>query len=97
MLDLYLIADDQTRPNNTEALPYAGGLEEDIFENLQQKGIINDRFDVYSTFRWGTDLIQQMQQTIQKKNMSRDADVQQLAKLFDVVQKNNCGLMAYGD
>lgn len=91
MLDLYLIADDQTRPNNTEALPYAGGLEEDIFENLQHKGIISERFDVYSTFRWDTDLIQQMQQTIQKKNMLNDPAVQKLLELFNIAQEDNSG------
>ena len=97
MLHLYLLADDQPKPQNSNALPFAGELDETIVENLQDKGIIDERFDVYSTFRWGTDLIDQMRQTIQKKNMGRDADVLELLKLFDIAQKNNCGLMAYGD
>lgn len=97
MLHLYTIPDDQPKPDKANALPLAGELDETIVENLQEKGIIADRFDVYSTFRWGTDLIQQMRQTIQKKNMSRDADVLQLVKLFDIAEKNNCGLLAHGD
>lgn len=97
MLHLYTIPDDQPKPDKANALPSAGELDETIVENLQQKGIIADRFDVYATFRWGTDLIQQMRQTIQKKNMSHDADVQQLVKLFAIAEKNNCGLMCYGD
>jgi hypothetical protein len=97
MLHLYIIPDDQPRPDKASILPLAGELDETIVENLQQKGIIADRFDIYSTFRWGTDLIQQMRQTIQKKNMNRDADVQQLVKLFDIAEKNNCGLLAHGD
>lgn len=97
MLHLYTISDDQPRPDKANTLPLAGELDETIFENLQEKGIIADRFDVYSTFRWGTDLILQMRQTIQKKNMSRDADVQQLEKLFAIAEKNNCGLLARGD
>lgn len=99
MLHLYIIADNQPKPTspNTIPLPLAGELDETIFENLQQKGIIADRFDVYATFRWGTDLIKQMRQTIQKKNMNHDADVQQLVKLFAIAEKNNCGLLARGD
>ena len=76
MLHLYTIPDDQPRPNKANTLPFAGELDETTFENLQEKGIISDRFDVYSTFRWGTALINQMRVTIQKKNMTNDADVQ---------------------
>lgn len=99
MLHLYLLADDQPSPRTLSQtpLPLAGELDETIFENLQEKGIIADRFDVYATFRWGTDLIKQMRQTIQKKNMGHDADVQQLVKLFAIAEKNNCGLLAHGD
>ena len=97
MLHLYTIPDDQPRPNKANTLPFAGELDETTFENLQEKGIISDRFDVYSTFRWGTTLINQMRVTIQKKNMVNDADVQKLLTLFNTAQQSDSGLIAYGD
>jgi hypothetical protein len=99
MLHLYIIADDQPKPTSPSAmpLPFAGELDETTFENLQQKGIISDRFDVYSTFRWDTALINQMRVNIQKKNMTNDADVQKLLTLFNTAQQSNSGLIAYGD
>ncbi|SKC86880.1 hypothetical protein [Ohtaekwangia koreensis] len=99
MLNLYCIADDQPKPRNLNPfpLPYADSMEEETFENLQEKGIISERFDVYSTFRWGTDLIEQMQQTIQNKKLHHDADVRELLKLFNIAKENKSGLIAYGD
>ncbi len=97
MLHLYTIPDDQPKPNKGNTLPFAGELDETTFENLQEKGIISDRFDVYSTFRWGTALINQMRVTIQKKNMTNDADVQKLLTLFNTAQQSDSGLIAYGD
>lgn len=97
MFHLYTIPDDQPRPNKGNTLPFAGSLDETTFENLQEKGIISDRFDVYGIFRWDTALINQMRQAIQKKNMIRDTDVLQLIQLFDIAQKANSGLIAYGD
>jgi hypothetical protein len=61
----------QPRDASLKSLTFAGGLDETTFDNLQRKGIIDDRFDCYSTFRWGTHLIAQIRQIIQKKKMER--------------------------
>jgi len=99
MLDFYLIADDQPRPKDPgkSMLVYAGGLEDDTFHNLQKKGVIDERFDYYSDFRWGTELIEQIKQSIWKKNLERDTDVQKLMELLHIAEENGSGLMAYGD
>ena len=49
MLDFYIIKDDQAKPNYPEqlGLEFAGGLDDKTFENLQNKGIIDKRFDFY--------------------------------------------------
>ena len=43
MLDLYLITDKGTQQ-------HLAGFEEDHFENLKKKGIINLRYDYYKDF-----------------------------------------------
>jgi hypothetical protein len=99
MLDFYIIEDDKAKPSTLgqHNLTYAGGLDDKTFDNLQRKGIIGDRFDYYSNFRWGTQLIEQMRQTIQKKKMEKDSDVQTLVTLLDIAGRQNSGLIAYGD
>lgn len=84
MLDFYLIDDDKQKPNSPGQgnLTYAGGLEDSAFDNLQRKGIIDGRFDHYSTFRWDTNLIKQIQSTIKKKGMEKDSDVFVIGRTF---------------
>jgi hypothetical protein len=99
MLDFYIIEDDKPKPRDPEqmSLTHAGGLDDKTFHNLQKKGIIDQRFDFYSDFRWGTQLVSQMQQTIQRKNMGGDTDVQKLVLLLDLAGQKESGLIAYGD
>lgn len=99
MLDFYIIKDDQSKPNYPEqlGLEFVGGLEYKTFENLQNKGIIDRRFDYYSDFRLGTVLIKQIRQTIIQKQLQADSDVKKLTQLFDSADKNLSGLIAYGD
>ena len=99
MLDFYIIEDDEPKPNDPGrgSLIYAGGLDDMTFDNLQRKGIIDDKFDFYSNFRWGTSLIAQIRQTIQKKNMESDSDVRALVVLLDLAERHESGLIAYGD
>lgn len=99
MLDFYIIEDDKPKPNDPgqSHLTYAGSLDDKTFDNLQKKGIIDDRFDYYSDFRWGTQLIGQVRKTIQNKSMEKDSDVQLLLKLLDIAGRQNNGLIAYGD
>jgi len=99
MLDFYIIEDQRQKPRTPEELgrAYAGGLDDNTFENLQKKGIVDKRFDDYSDFRWGTEMILQIRQTIQKKKMEKDTDVQKLVILFEAAEQQRSGLIAYGD
>lgn len=99
MLDFYIIKDDQPKPNYPEqlGLEFAGGLDNKTFENLQNKGIIDKRFDYYSDFRLGSLLIEQIRQTIIQKQLQADNDVKKLTQLFDTADKKQIGLIAYGD
>ena len=99
MLDFYIIEDDKPKPSNPgqSNLTYAGGLDDRTFYNLKRKGIIDDRFDYYSDFRWGTQLIAQIRKTIQNRKMERDSDVQSLLTLLDFAGRQKSGLIAYGD
>jgi len=99
MLDFYTIKDDQAKPNHPEqlGLEFVGGLDDKTFDNLQNKEIIDRRFDFYSDFRLGTLLIKQIRQTILQKQLQVDIDVKKLTQLFDAADKNQSGLIAYGD
>lgn len=99
MLDFYIIKEDQAKPNHPEklGLEFVGGLDDKTFDNLQNKGIIDRRFDYCSDFRLGTLLIKQIRQTIIQKQLQADNDVKKLTQLFDAADKKKCGLIAYGD
>ena len=99
MLDFYLIKDDKPKPSNPgqSNLTHAGGLDDRTFDRLQRKGIIDDRFDYYSDFRWGTELIKQIRKKIKTKGMEKDSDVQSLLALLDIAGQQNTGLIAYGE
>jgi hypothetical protein len=99
MLDFYIIEDDKPKPSNPgqSNLTYAGGLDDRTFDNLQRKGIIDGRFDYYSDFRWGTELIEQIQKTVQTKRMEKDSDVQSLLVLLEIAGRQKSGLIAYAD
>jgi hypothetical protein len=99
MLNFYIIKDDKSKPNSPgpDNLEYADGLDDRTFANPQRKGIIDDKFDYYSDFRCGTQLIMQIRQIIKNKKMKKDSDVQALAVLLDIAERQDSGLIAYGD
>lgn len=99
MIDFYLINDDQTKPNSPRqgGLRLAGGLDDEIFEHLKQKGVIESRFDPYSSFRWGTSVVKNINQTIIQRQLSTDNDVKNLLTILQLADENQCGLIAYGD
>ena len=97
MLDFYFIPDDQPKPNNPDETNFAGNLDDKTYYNLQKKGIIDERFDFYSDFRWSKVLLQQIYERIEKKQLFSDTDVQQLLHMVDSAIERKCGLMAYGD
>jgi hypothetical protein len=53
MLNFYLIKDEMAKPNSFKqtTLELAGSIDEYVFEDLQHKKLIEDRFDYYSDFR----------------------------------------------
>ena len=54
MLDFYTVKKDQPTPSYPEVagLILIGGLDEKTFNNLQNKGLLERRFQYYSDFRW---------------------------------------------
>jgi hypothetical protein len=98
-MHFYIIKDDQANSNSPRklGLEFVGELDEESFNNLQNKGIIDNRFDYYSDFRFGTILIEQIQQKIIQKQLQADSDVKKLTQLFDSAIKKQSGLIAYGD
>ena len=99
MLDFYIIGDAQAKPSYPEqlGLEFIGKLDCKTFDNLQNKGIIDRRFDFYSDFRLEILLIKQIRQTILEKQLQSDIDVKKLIQLFDIADKKQSGLVAYGD
>ena len=99
MIDFYSIKDEQSKPNDPEegGLEFVGGLDFKTFNNLQNKGILDKRFDYYSDFRLGSLFIQQIRQIILQKQFQADEDVQKLLHLFDIADLKQSGLIVYGD
>ena len=99
MLDFYLIKDDQPNPNDPEqvGLMYAGSLDNKTFNNLQNKGVFDERLDYYSDFRLGTAMIKQIRQSILHRKMEMDSDVIKLLDIFNHADSAESGLIAFGD
>lgn len=97
MLDFYLLSDAESKPKPDELgnLDYAGGLESNIYNRLVRKGIIDSRFDYYSDFRWGNQLIKQIDS--KANDFSGDSDVNKLKEIIDKAINKELGLIAIGD
>lgn len=98
MLDFYLIQDDQAKPNNLEksGIELVGRLDENTFEELQKEGIVDLRFDFYSTFRWDRMFVKQLQVRLESLNKQTDS-TNNLKELLEKASKRQSGLIAYGD
>ena len=99
MLDFYLIKDEEPSPNypSKKALEYIGGLDHKTFYNLQQKGLLDMRFDYYSDFRLSTKTIRQILEKIENENLGSDSDVMKLIKMLEMANRTSNGIIAYGD
>lgn len=97
MLDFYLISDSEGKPKPDKLgnLDYAGGLEPDIYDRLVRKGIIDSRFDYYSDFSWGNQLVKQIES--KANSFNTDSDVIKLKKIIDKAIYKEFGLIAFGD
>lgn len=99
MLDSYIIGDDQAIPDYPEelGLQFVGGVDYGTFTNLQSKGILDKELDYYSDFRLDTVLLKQIQENILQKELQTDTDVIKLIQLFNMANKKDSGLVAFGD
>ncbi|WP_294677153.1 hypothetical protein [uncultured Fluviicola sp.] len=98
MLDFYFIAEEISKPiNEPLGLDFAGDLDNKTFANLQKKGIIDDRFDYYSDFRWSKLILNQIRERIDRKQMHFDTDVIKLLRLINTALETKSDLIAYGD
>jgi len=99
MLDFYLIKDDQPTPSFPEklGLKFAGDLNDKTFYSLQNKGIIDKKLDYYSDFRLDLTAIKKINQNILIKDLQLDIDVKQLSQLLETAEREQSGLIAYGD
>lgn len=99
MLDFYLINDNQSKPSYPEQanLKFVGALDEKTFGNLLDKKVIDSRFDYYSDFRLGISMVKQLLDTISKRKINSDIDIQPFVLILNLAFKNNSGLIAYAD
>jgi hypothetical protein len=99
MLDFYLISDEETKPAYPEkiGLVLAGSLDNETFERLKRKQVIDGRFDYYTDFRWSRALTMQMRSKILQHQLQADSDVQKLLNLLNLADQHNSGLIAYAD
>lgn len=97
MLDFYIIEDSEIKPKPDELknFQYAGGLEIVIFERLIKKGIIDQRFDFYSDFRWSYEFVELI--SSKTKYFDNDYDVNLMRSITDKAKKFKSGLSALSD
>lgn len=99
MLDFYLIPDSQNLSSKGLTLERIGGIEYEMFVELQAAGIIESRLDYYGKFRLGNELIIRKQQQLRQlpaTAVSLGTQVAFLALLQQAAQVH-CGLLAEGD
>lgn len=99
MLDFYLIQDDQSTPDSPEelGLKYVGGIEFEPYKSIQRKGVLEERFQYYSDFRWSSQFISNLIVSINSKNYQSDTDVKLLMEILEDAKMENHGLVAYCD
>ncbi|GAB5564132.1 MAG: hypothetical protein Wins2KO_11950 [Winogradskyella sp.] len=96
MLDFYLINDEQSKPNYPEQLnlEFVSGNDYEAYERLLTKGVIDQRFDFYSDFRWSSHMIKKL---FNKTKEKQDSDFTILNNILRKAMDKNSGLVAYSD
>lgn len=105
MLDFYKIPDETSKPDWPEKinLEWVDGLELNDFDDLKNKGLIAERFDFWTDFRWNRKSTLELYDLILKKYPELREDkltIKSVNKLFNIVDnavKENIGLIAYCD
>ncbi len=96
MLDFYAIHDHQSQPEFPEELnlPIIGSITINSFKSLQQKGIIESKYNFHEDFRW--DSLYVINKLESLKN-SLDTDSIKLCKILVLAAKESAGLIAFCD
>ena len=99
MLDFYIIDDEQSKPSYPEEinLEYIGGLNDRTFEKLKTKGLIEERFDYYTDFRWNSDFVKLKYDSLLNHENQSYSDLRKLFGLVSKAKEIDCGLIAYCD
>lgn len=94
MLSFYFIADNQSNGTSTQALVYAGGIEEEEFEMGQHLGLIESDADYYGRFRWSSAQVSNKLFLLAGCPMRDSTALQEILKQAEAAQ---VGLLAFGD
>lgn len=99
MLDSYLIRDSQNQSSKELILERVGGIEDDLFFQLQAEDIIEPWFDYYSQFRWGNELVARMLLKLQQKpkTTALTKEYKAFILILQTAVDRNYGLMGFGD
>lgn len=99
MLDFHLIHDSQNPSSKGLILKRVGGIEDDLFLQLQHEGIIEPWFDYYSKFRWDKELVARILLELQQQPHTT-ALQEERTNFMAILQKAveaDSGLLGSGD
>ncbi|MDU0368788.1 hypothetical protein ACFPAF_00150 [Hymenobacter endophyticus] len=99
MLDFYLVSDSQNLSSKGLTLERIGGIEYEVFVELQVAGIIEPWLDYYGKFRWGNELVIRKQQQLHRLPAAAVSPGTRaaFAALLQFAVQAHCGLLAEGD
>jgi hypothetical protein len=98
MLDLYLIANSESKLSQPSKREHIGGIEDELFHQLQTGGIIAPWFDYYSTFRWESEIANRILLKLQENHKVvalQKEEIDFINTLLSAVNAN-CGVLAIG-
>jgi len=99
MLDFYLLDDNQPKQKRVRDLVYLGGIEANIFHQMQAEGIIEARLDYYSDFRWSSEVVARMLLSLhgKQKSIAFEPGVATFASILQKAVDLKSGIVAFGD
>jgi len=98
MLDFYLIPDSEPtpRPEKVDELEYIGGIDEVAYTRLIKKGIIENRYEYYSDFRWSSKEVKQIAEYLKNKP-NDDSDINILKTIIERTLNSKTGIISLCD
>lgn len=98
MLDFYIISDEtNSNAKNVQKQTWIKSMEYDVFDYLKSINIIEERFDDYSTFRWSAAFVKQKINLIENSKYRTDKNVIELLEILNDANRQQCGLIVFGD